>query len=95
MLLPWTPLLVRRVRDATGSNNAAVVSVLVAYGSLIAAPMGIATPIFQSLAALGFLTIAVVSSRPTVEPGIPDRDWVVAGARPEYEQSEADDAWER
>ena len=67
MLLPWTSLLVRRERDATGSTIAAGILVLVAYGSLIATFWGIVTLtlLLLSLAVLGFLAVAVVSALPS------------------------------
>ena len=95
ILLPWTPLLVRRVRDATGSDIAAAVLVLVAYGSLIAVPVGIVAPTFLLLAVLGLLTLAIVCALPSREPGTAFIGGIMARAKPEPEQREADDPWAR
>ena len=74
LVAPWMSLLVRRVRDATASNIAALVLVLIAYAGLIAVPLGLAAsldasdplaPGFQLLAVLAFLTVAVVSALPS------------------------------
>ena len=95
ILLPWTPLLVRRVRDATGSENAAGVSVLVAYGSLIAASVGIASLTFLLLAVLGLLTVAIICASPSREPGTAFLGGVMARPKLEPEQSEDDAPWAR
>ena len=95
ILLPWTPLLVRRVRDATGTDNAAGVIVLVAYGSLIAASVGIASPIFLLLAAMGLLTVAIICASPSREPGTAFLGGIMARPKSEPEQSEDDVPWAR
>lgn len=67
VLVPWTSLLVRRVRDATGSNIAAVVLVLITYSSLIALLPGSMDwgQWYLLFAIAGFLTIATVCVLPS------------------------------
>lgn len=67
VLVPWTSLLVRRARDATGSNIAAVVLVLITYSSLIALLPGSMDwgQWYLLFAIAGFLTIATVCVLPS------------------------------
>ena len=95
ILLPWTPLLVHRVRDATGSDNASGLLVIVAYGSLIAASVGIASPIFLLLAAMGLLTVAIICASPSRDPGTAFLGGIIARAKSEPDQSEDDIPWAR
>ena len=107
VVAPWTSFLVRRVRDATGSNFAAFVVITIAFASLVAVPLALVAAlyylnspgpiarVFLLLAALGILTVTVVSSLPTADVGILGRDCVVAGTRPESDQSEVNDPWAR
>ena len=70
MLVPWTSLLVRRARDATGSNIAAVVLVLTTYSSLIALLPGSTDwgQWYLLFAIAGFLTLATVCVLPSRDP---------------------------
>ena len=76
LVVPWTSLLVRRVRDATASSIAAFGLAAVAYVGLAAGSLSSVAsldssdplaPVFLLLAVLAFLTVAVVSALPSRE----------------------------
>lgn len=73
-LVPWMSMLVRRVRDATGSAIAALVLVLITCGSLIALLLGSvystqdsSQVVFVLVVVLAFTTVAVTCMLPSRE----------------------------
>ena len=78
-LAPWISMLVRRVRDATGSAIAVLVLVLITCGSLIALLLGSvystqdsSQVVFVLVVVLVFATVAVTCVLPSREVGADD-----------------------
>ena len=93
LVLPWKSLLARRIRDATASNKTVFVVVLVPCISLALVFVGLYW--FLLLAALGFLVALVLSLLPSRALETEYRGAVMARARFDHDQREADDPWAR